>query len=448
MTRTNPTRAMAAFVAGARPRDLPERVRSRTKTIFLDALANALAGRDADEAGSVIDTARRVHGPGSSTVLGAGTGSLSTATMTNGYLITAVTLCDVHFATLCHVTPEVVPPALAVAEEQGASGEELLNAIALGLEVTTRVGIGLNYASSRARGFHSPGIIGPLGGAAAVASLLGLDETKTTMAFGIATSQAAGTWAQIGTPTIKYQQAHGAVSGLLAGMLASRSFTASDDSLTAPDGGLFSSYSDGGDPNAMLLDLGERWELENISLRPSPAAAFLQGVVTATLSISRKYDLQPGSVRSMRVSLSPTGYALHGAIAPDDRFRARLSARYVAAVVLYDRACWMEQFSAERIADVSLVQFAREHVEIVEDSSVVHGGSVVEILLQSGETLREVARVPKGDPSDPLTFEDVSGKFRAATRGKISADLAERTIESVGRLEDVANVATMLEPLR
>ena len=103
--------------------------------------------------------------------------SLAGATLLNGYLVTAVTMCDVHRATMTHITPEIVPPALAIAERDGCSGRDLLVAIAAGCEVTTRIGIGLDYPVFRARGWHGPGILGPFGAAAAVGSLL--DSTPT-----------------------------------------------------------------------------------------------------------------------------------------------------------------------------------------------------------------------------------------------------------------------------
>ena len=106
-----------------------------------------------------------------SSVIGGGHLSLAGATLLNGYLVTAVTMCDVHRATMTHITPEIVPPALAIAERDGLSGRDLLVAIAAGCEVTTRIGIGLDYPAFRARGWHGPGILGPFGAAAAVGSL-------------------------------------------------------------------------------------------------------------------------------------------------------------------------------------------------------------------------------------------------------------------------------------
>ena len=65
-----------------------------------------------------------------------------------------------------------MPPALAIAERDGLSGRDLLVALAAGCEVTTRVGLGLDYPEFRKRGWHGPGVIGPFGAAAAVGRLL------------------------------------------------------------------------------------------------------------------------------------------------------------------------------------------------------------------------------------------------------------------------------------
>jgi 2-methylcitrate dehydratase PrpD len=96
-----------------------------------------------------------------SSVIAGGQLSLAGATLLNGYLITAVTMCDAHRPTMAHVTPEVVPPALAIAERDNLSGCDLLVALAAGCEVLTRIGIALDYAAFRPRGWHAPGVLGP-----------------------------------------------------------------------------------------------------------------------------------------------------------------------------------------------------------------------------------------------------------------------------------------------
>src|SRR5512135_3403597 len=130
------TDSLAAFAAGLTFGDIPAPVRDRTKRILLDTIASAFAGNGGDEVAQIDELARAVGGPGGeTTVIGRTPSTLAGAALLNGYLITAATVCDVHRPTLCHVTPEVVPPALGVAERDGSSGADLLAAVAAGLEV-------------------------------------------------------------------------------------------------------------------------------------------------------------------------------------------------------------------------------------------------------------------------------------------------------------------------
>src|SRR5580693_1655560 len=186
------TQTLAKFAATLRYEDIPERARDHCKNLLLDALACAVAGRLGEETGQVAALASALAQSDESSVIGGDYLSLAGATLLNGYLITAVTMCDVHRETMTHVTPEVMPPALAIAERDGLSGRALLTALAAGCEVTTRVGIGTDYPKFRARGWHGPGIFGPFGAAAAVGSLLKFDADTMARAFGLAGSQAAG----------------------------------------------------------------------------------------------------------------------------------------------------------------------------------------------------------------------------------------------------------------
>src|SRR5215813_5600218 len=256
------TGVLAGFAASLTYEAIPERVRDCCKDLLMDALACAVAGHAGEETHQVAALASALAQSRESTVIGGNRLSLAGATMLNGYLITAVTMCDAHRSTMTHITPEVVPPALAIAERDALSGRDLLVAIAAGCEVTTRIGIGLDYPAFRARGFHAPGVLGPFGAAAAVGRLRGFDAETMARAFGLAGSQAAGTFAAWGTPTVKFHQCRGALSGLIAALLAEQEFQATHEFLTAEDGGLYNVYADGGRPVAVTADLEKRWELE------------------------------------------------------------------------------------------------------------------------------------------------------------------------------------------
>ena len=111
-----PTRILAEFAAALSYDDLPQRSREHCKNLILDALACALAGYQGEETDQIRALASALAQGTESSVIGGAYLSLIGATLLNGYLITAVTMCDVHRATMTHVTPEIVPPALAIAQ--------------------------------------------------------------------------------------------------------------------------------------------------------------------------------------------------------------------------------------------------------------------------------------------------------------------------------------------
>jgi 2-methylcitrate dehydratase PrpD len=442
-----PTRELADFLSSLTYEALPDHIRERVTDIILDTVASAIAGRHGDETRQVEALASAIGGPRSSTVIAAAPSSLAGATLTNGYQVTAVTVCDIHRPTLCHVTPEVVPPALAIAEERGASGRDFLVAVAAGLEAVVRVGAGMNYRAMRARGWHSPGVIGPFGGAAAVASLLGLDAERFRNALSLAGTQSAGTFAHWGTPTIKFHQSRGALSGLMAGLLAEQGFPAGPEILAAETGGLFKLYSDGGNPAAVTAGLGERWELETISLRLWPAASSIQSVITAVLALVEEHDLQPGNVTGIDVGLSRTVYDMHGTLPWNDKFRALLSTPYVTGVVLHDRRCWLDQFAAERIGDAALDRFIRDRIAVAIDDSVEGTGALVTVRTSDGRALVDRRAYPRGDAADPLTRDEIIAKFRDAADGLIDRDATDRAIEMLVGLADVPKISDLCAAL-
>lgn len=438
-----PTSVLAAFAANLEHDAVPAVVRERVKEIILDAVASALAGHDASEVSRVLSFAKSLSVGRDATVIGGGHLSLAGATMANAYLITAVTVCDIHRPTHCHVTPEVVAPALVMAEHRRTTGRELLVAVAAGLEVTTRVGLGLKPEVFRSRGWHSPGITGPFGGAAAVARLLRLTPEGLENALGIAGSQASGSYAQLRTPTIKLQQAHGALSGLVSAKLAATGFRAAHEILLHRDGGLFRTHSDGGDAEATIDGLGESWELQRISLRAWPVAVHLQPLVTSLLDLVIGQDLHPTDVATVKVDVSNSAYAMHGTTSWEDRFKARLSIPYVTGVVIHDRKCWLDQFSQDRVLDTALGDFVRQRVTVTPSDAVQDGTCRVEIATQDGRVFQDFRLMAKGEPADPLSRAEIVEKFRLSADGRLSAANAERVVTFVTELEDVQDVAEL-----
>ena len=443
------TQTLARFAATLTHDQIPERAREHCKNLLLDALACALAGHKGEETGQVAGLAAALAQSDESSVIGGGRCSLAGATLLNGYLVTAVTMCDVHRPTLTHITPEVMPPALAIAERDALSGRDLLVALAAGCEVMTRIGIGMDWPSARARGWHGPGVLGPFGAAAAVGRLLAFDADAMARAFGLAGSQSAGTFAAWGTPTVKFHQCRGALSGLMAALLAQQKFVATREFLTAKDGGLFNTYAGGGRPEAAVEGLGRRWELENVALRLWPSASTIQGFVTAMFDLVEKHRVAFDQVKKLRVFLNKTGVDMHG-IFPryKGKFEALLSTHYCAAAILHDRALTLAQFEPARYNDARLVRFAVEQVEVRVDTALTGVQAVVEAETTGGKTVTVRCEHPKGAPENPLSRAEIEDKLRSYGKALLTRDAIDEVIGSVGRLENLKSVRRLMEVLR
>jgi 2-methylcitrate dehydratase PrpD len=443
------TDTLAQFAAALKYEDLPPKTREHCKDVLLDTLACALAGNQGEETGQIGALAAALAQSEESSVIGGGHLSLAGATVLNGYLITAVTMCDVHRPTLTHITPEVVPPALAIAERDGRSGRDLLMALAAGFEVTTRVGIGLDYPAFRARGWHGPGVLGPFGGAAAAGWLRKFDAETMAKAFGLAGSQSAGTFAAWGTPTVKFHQCRGALSGLMAALLAEQKFLATREFLTAKDGGLYNAYSNGGKPELATADLGRRWELEQIALRLWPSASLMQGMNTALFDLLQRHDIDAAQVKQVRVALAKTAFDMHGNIPRyKGKFDALISGHYTAAVILHDRTLTLAQFAPARYDDPKLRRFAEEQVDIRLDPALNGAEAVVEIETAGGATFKTRCDHAKGAPENPLARAEIEGKLRAYAVDRLPASRIDEVIAAVNRIEDLGNVRELMDMLR
>ena len=116
----DPTEVLAQFAAALEYERIPARMREYCKVLLLDTLACAVAGHRGEETLQVAAFASALAQSQESSIIAGDRLSLAGATLLNAYLVTAVTMCDVHRSTLTHITPEVMPPALASPSATGS----------------------------------------------------------------------------------------------------------------------------------------------------------------------------------------------------------------------------------------------------------------------------------------------------------------------------------------
>jgi len=235
----------------------------------------------------------------------------------------------------------------------------------------------------------------------------------------------------------------------MAALLAEQQFLATREFLTAKDGGLYNTYTNGGRPTDATADLGSRWELEQIALRLWPSASSIQGLNTAMFDLTEGNNINPGQVKSVRVSLSDPTFNLHGNFRHyKGKFEALLSAHYSAAVILHDKTLTLAQFEPARYEDANLRQFAAEQVQVKADPALSGVQSTVEIETIDGKTISAKCEHPRGSFENPLSREQIESKFETYASARLSTSATAEVIAAVQKLENVASLRKLMNALR
>jgi 2-methylcitrate dehydratase PrpD len=347
---------------------------------------------------------------------------------------------DTHLDTIIHPAAPVAAPVLALAQARGLSGQAVLTAFILGVEVECRVGNAVS-PGHYARGWHITSTCGVFGAAAACAKLLGLPANQISNAIGIAASQSAGIVENLPSAAKNVSVGNAARNGLFAALLAAEGYSASPRAIEGPLGW---ARAMGDEPNLARLTggLGNSWEIAKNTYKPYPAGIVFHAVIDACFKLRAKLNV------SDIVSVTVQGSAL--LLARGDRpvrneRDARVSIHHCAACALLLGTAGVVEFSEATVFRPDIVTL-REKVRAQLDASLPDGATRVSILLTSGETLSEVVMAAKGSLADPLSDRDIEAKLRDCARlGGTNWDI-DRIIDDVWRLDTLADVSSLMRP--
>jgi len=252
---------------------------------------------------------------------------------------------DTHLRTVIHPTAPVAPAVLALAEQRGLSGTDVLHAFILGAEVECRIGNAVS-PGHYARGWHITSTCGVFGAAAASARLLGLTTEQTAHALGIASSQSAGTVENLPSAAKNVSVGNAARNGILAALLAEQGYTAAP---AAIEGALGWARAMGDTPAvANIRDgLGEQWELAKNTYKPYPCGIVMHAVIDACLRSRREHALAAADIAEITISGDQLLLDRGDRAVSNDR-DARVSIHHCAAVSFLFGAAGLKEFEARR----------------------------------------------------------------------------------------------------
>jgi 2-methylcitrate dehydratase PrpD len=452
VTRTATTRELASFLSELRFEDLPEEAVERTRELFLDWVASALAGKNARPV-RVFERFAETMGPaeGPSEILPSRrrTSPLFAA-LVNAASSHVVEQDDLHNASVFHPATVVFPAALAVAQQTGASGRDLIVASVAGYETGVRVG---NYLGrSHYKVFHTTGTAGTLASAAAASYLLGADEEVMLNALGSAGTQAAGLWEFLrdAADSKQLHTAKAAADGLLAAYVARDGFTGATRILEGEQG-MAAGMSSDADPGKLVEGLGERWAVLETSFKFHASCRHTHPAADALLEGMREHGLGVDQIAAVRARVHGAAIDVLGPVSdPRTIHQSKFSMGFVLALIAARGSAGIDDFTEAALEDPELREFS-ERVEMVFDPEIDAAYpqrwiGLVEIETTGGDRIASRVDVPKGDPGNTLSREELEEKALrlSAFQDGASDEEVSRMMDRIWNLDREPDVRNLL----
>ena len=445
------TRRLAESCAAISFQRLPAEVIDKAKLCILDFVANVYGSLELEAVSRIVSYIRSLGGPETATALGCGfkTG-IHNAAFLNGTAAEAIEGQDGLRFGGNHPGTAVIPAALAVAEHLGLGGKEVIEAVVAGYETAGRTAAAIHPHHTLA-GFLPTGTCGAFGAAAAASKLMGQDAEGMLNSLGNAGYLLPLSMAEhlMGGYTSKIVQGGQAASaGITAAGLAGAGITGAPYVLEGSSlNGGFTQITTRGEPDLKRIveGLGEHFSIMDIYFKPYTACRHTHGAAQAALELVSKERLDPRDIEAVDVyTYTIASIAVGKGVTAESTFvSAQFSLPYVVSACLIDGEMGPAQLKEDRISDPAILELSqRVKVSVDPELAAVYPGmtaSRVEIRLKSGQTLVKQVDIPKGDPRDPMTAEDLADKVRRFASGK-----DERTLDQVVslslKLENVADI--------
>lgn len=454
-----PAVEQAGFASSLDFDDIPEQVREAAKRSLLDILGVAIHGRAHPVAKSGLAGARSLsEGEGRSVVWGSGEMlQLGAAIIANGISAHVDDFDDTHSDGIVHGSAVIAPLAVGLAAACGASGKELLAAYVAGWEIAARVGLA-SKGTFHKRGFHTTSIAGVFGATAAACRLLRLTSEQTAHALGLAASQASGIneYLSNGSSAKTLHCGWSAYAGLVAARMAHGGMTGPQSVFEGRDG-LLRAYGlpEFCNPAALTRDLGTKWQMSEVSIKPYPCCHFAHAFVDCAASLMARgvtadqiegiecvvHELQAPMICEPRSDK----------LTPANPYIAKFSLPYlVAARMVQGRPTSHETFSDSNLARSDILSLARRVTHRIAAPGETRFPQTfpgkLTATLHDGTRIEERLDANLGHPENPLSFEDIVAKFRSNASDVLNPSGVDQVVNLVRAIE-ATDARTLAESL-
>jgi len=431
------TRLLAEFIVGRRIEPLPETIGQEAVRAFLNFVGCALGGARHPAVEHTLAVARAFTGGDRVSLIGhrARLGVLDAA-LVNCQSSSAHAFDDTHLATVVHPAGPVAAAILAQAERTPVSGIDFLTALTLGIEIACRLAAALTVPPAEGQvGWYLTGVTCPVGTAAGVAHLLGLDAERTACGLGIAASQSAGFRQTHATMCTSLIPGMASRAGYWAALLAESGVTCSARVFEGPRG-----FAEVFAPKAHLAHatdgLGERWEMLDNVYKPYPCGIVIHPSIDGCLEIARTPGFEASAIETVRLGVHPLCLVLCDRPDPPDAQVAQVSLQQWAAAALVRRAAGIAEGS-DACVGAPEVRAVRTRVIAAPDESVGRDGAVVRVEMQDGTVHERRIEHGIGSLDRPMSDTELDAKFLAQAEMVLPAGRARELLALCRRLPEL-----------
>jgi 2-methylcitrate dehydratase PrpD len=458
-------REISRFAAGVRDGDVEPDVLRDARRRVTDIIGIALAASGMEPARVVGEVVESWGGEEQASAIGRTSRyPAAGAALLNGTLAHALDFDDTHLPSVLHPSAAVVPAALAAAEGSGASGRDLLAAVAAGDELVVRVGMAgydpdLGNSIFFEKGLHATSIAGTMGAALASAMVYGLEEEEIGHAVAISASMGAGIIEanRTGGTVKRVHCGWAAHAGITASELAARGLTGPPTVFEGRFGFLRAYLDDRADVGALTRGLGEEWELTRTFFKPYPANHFTHAGIDAAISL-REEGLDIEEVEEIELGVAAA--VLRTIAQPEEEkarpktgYAAQFSGPFTVATALAGGGglgVSLDDFTDEAVKDPVKLDLA-SRVRCIADAECdrifpSQFPAVLRVRLKSGEAREARISHNRGGPENPLSDEELEIKFRANAGVALPAEQVEElrsALEALGEADTVGDVVRL-----
>ncbi|MBN1189074.1 MAG: MmgE/PrpD family protein [Dehalococcoidales bacterium] len=423
----------------------------KAKLRILDTLGCAMAGAETAGCRGMLELVRRWGGAGESTlIVHGGKFPAHNAAAMNSLMARSLDFEPVEAegennTSPAHISGTTIPSALAVAEQQAASGKELITALVIGDDIASRLGVSSGYDFKL--GWDNTGTFNVFGAAAIAAKLLRLNEKQVFNAFGIALNQLSGSVAVLydKTMSFKLNNALSARNGIFSAELAGEGFAGVKEPFMGPRG-YFALFCPNHTTEDLTRDIGKKFYADCV-IKPYSACRATHLSIDSALQIARRNTCKADEIGKITVEITPgvletfVGQPFTPGETP--QVDGVFSIRYTVATALIRKDVRPEHFSDECLND-PLVKTLIDKMEL--RGSIAPGqvpAARVRVEMKNGQIYTGQADFALGDfRMNPLSTDRIKAKYLAnmAYSGIVSPQRAEQILKTVERLEELRDM--------